>query len=117
MWYEIGPVSIIVPPGDWILRYNLDFRGTRSSVGAVNQKVTLSTAHDAETDERLTVGQAPADETDARLIGCQKSAMVALESETTYNVLMMAGAIGMSGINFGTVHDTIVEAVPACFRL
>lgn len=115
VWYYVGAVNIVVPPGDWIIRATGDCYSSRAAAGETSIFLALSTAEDANTVDALTLFAWEGNDTKSRLT-FKLSALQTLDAETIYKVIMKTGASGQATVTFGSVFDTVLEAVPACFR-
>lgn len=120
-WYVPQTIQLIIPIGLWRTIYRVTARGQTAASNYISQKVTLSTATNAETDNDFTSSaDAEVANTTSPIFGSEMSLSAEktlnLATKTTYNLLhyINAGTVGPNGIGFkGGDSPTIVKAICA----
>lgn len=114
VWYNPGGVSLNIPIGDWDVRYQVYMDFSKNSATNVEQKNTLSTANNSQSDPDFTSGLflagASGNLRQLCTMGAQKK--LTLTAKTTYylNILTSTATSGEISIR-GDLSTTVIECV------
>ena len=87
VFYNLGSVSIDVPIGSWIVRYDICSRTAATSNTVVDMYITLSTANNSESDSEFSVW-INIDNADACYIPASKGKLLTLTTKDTYYLIV-----------------------------
>lgn len=115
-WYNLGPLSLVIPIGKWNVSYQVIGRTTVTAATNANIYATLSTANNSQSDRDFTafINNAGASGNITACSSFTKGKPLTLASKTTYFLNAQTDVTGANTLEFrGDIGTTFINAICA----